>query len=285
MRAEIFALLFVAVTASGELPDISTIPADLTVPAVEDGRPAAGKRVRQTAPGWEGAEVHHTIYLPANWSAEQRWPVIVEYAGNGGYQNRFGDVCDGTVEGSKLGYGLSAGRDYIWVCMPFVQADGRANATLWWGDVEESVRYCLAAVRLVCAELGGDARRVLLCGFSRGAIACNFIGLHNDEIAKLWCGMLCHSHYDGVRAWPYEGADREAAMVRLRRLGRRPQFISHEGGTTQTEAYLKSTRVQGDFTFANFPFRNHTDDWALRPCELRGRAREWLRGITKPGAR
>jgi hypothetical protein len=43
---------------------------------------------------------------------------------------------------------------------------------------------------------------VFIAGFSRGAIACNFIGLRDDEIASLWCGFVVHSHYEGVRDWP-----------------------------------------------------------------------------------
>ena len=35
----------------------------------------------------------------------------------------------------------------------------------------------------VCENFGGDTEKVFLCGFSRG-IACNFIGLHDDEANK-----------------------------------------------------------------------------------------------------
>jgi len=44
--------------------------------------------------------------------------VIVEYAGNGNYANKYGDVSSGEVEGSKLGYGISGGTGFIWICMP-----------------------------------------------------------------------------------------------------------------------------------------------------------------------
>lgn len=251
---------------------------------METGGPAPGKRVVGAAAGWAETEVHHALYLPTNWSADRRWPLLVEFAGNGGYLNKFGDQCEGTVEGCNLGYGLSAGRDYLWLCLPFVETQPvMRNAVKWWGDPDESARYAIAAVREVCAKFNGDPARVVLCGFSRGAIGCNFIGLRNEEIAGLWRGMLCHSHYDGVRtSWPYPGADRASATVRLGRLGGRPQFISHEGGTRETENYLQGTGIQGAFTFASFPYRNHTDTWALRDCELRRRARQWLWDVAAP---
>jgi len=88
-----------------ELPDITTVPLDLQVPAMTDTAPAAGQRVRQTTSGWETTNVHHALYLPANWKPGAKFPVLVEYAGNGGYKNKFGDTCDGTVEGCHLGYG------------------------------------------------------------------------------------------------------------------------------------------------------------------------------------
>lgn len=274
---------------AADLPDISSVPEDLKVPAVTQAAPAPGLRVPQTTEGWQGTEVHHLLSLPADWKPDASWPVLVEYAGNGGYKNAYGDVSDGTVEGSRLGHGLSAGKAFIWVCMPYVEmVEGRKrNAVKWWGDVEETKRYCCATVRDVCARWGGDASRVILCGFSRGSIGCNFIGLHDDDIAPLWRGFFCHSHYDGVRTgWPYAGADRASALARLRRLQGRPQFIIQEGGGTQaTETWLKSTGIQGDLTFVPLPYRNHTDAWLLRDIPERRLAREWLARVAGLGAR
>jgi hypothetical protein len=210
--------------------------------------------------------------------------VLVEYGGNGGFRDAFGDVCNGTVEECDLGYGLSGGSDYIWVCLPFVESrNGRqANATVWWGDPSETARYCVATVRHVCAVFGGDSTNLILCGFSRGAIACNYIGLRDDTIAPLWKAFLCHSHYDGARKWPYPESDRESAVARLRRLGGRPQFISSEGSNAATRSFLDSSGIHAPFTFADFPFRNHTDAWALRDCDLRRAARAWLAKLGLP---
>ncbi|MBS1824623.1 MAG: alpha/beta fold hydrolase [Acidobacteria bacterium] len=263
--------------AQQELPDLATVPADLVTPPMTVGDPAAGKRVRQTTAGYEGTDVHHALYLPGDWREGQKYPVIVEYAGNGNYKNRFGDVSHGTVEGSNLGYGMSGGRGFIWVCMPYVnKAEGR-NQETWWGDVEATVDYCKRTVRDVCARYGGDAESVILCGFSRGAIGCNFLGLHDDEIAGLWRGFVPYSHYDGVRTWPYEGSDRESALVRLRRLNGRPVFVCHEVSVEATREYVKSTGVKAPFTFVPIPFRNHNDGWTLRDLPERRRLREWLR--------
>lgn len=260
-------------------PDLSTVPADLVVPEARPLPPAAGIRCVQTTPGWEGTAVHHTLYLPPDWSPDRKFPVLVEYAGNGGYRNAFGDVSNGTVEGCRLGYGLSAGRGFLWLCLPFVEVERgeKRNAIKWWGDVGESKRYCLATVREACRRYGGDEQAVIFCGFSRGAIAANFFGLHDDEIAPLWRAFVCHSHYDGVSdRWPYAGADHASALLRLRRLGGRPQFISHEGSTRATEDWLRDSGVPGNWTFAAIPFRNHSPDWVLRDLPERRAVRAWL---------
>ncbi|MBI5689938.1 MAG: hypothetical protein HZC55_07535 [Verrucomicrobia bacterium] len=272
-------LLAAAEVKTPALPDLSTVPADLTVPEARTETPAPGVRSVQTTSGWEGTEVHHTLYLPRDWRPGRRFPVIVEYAGNGGYRNAYGDVSEGTVEGCRLGFGITGGEGFLWVCLPFVEeVEGRKrNAIKWWGSVEETKRYCLATVRDVCARFGGDERAVIFCGFSRGAIAANFIGLHDDTIAPIWRAFICHSHYDGVsERWPYAGADRASALVRLRRLGSRPQFISHEGSTAATEGWLRGTGVPGRWTFVPLPFRNHSPDWTLRDLPARRAVRTWL---------
>ena len=262
--------------------NLNDIPADLTVPPTEAIAPAAGKRVRATTPGWEATAVHHTLYLPEDWKPQSTpLPVIVEYAGNGGYANRLGDTSDGSVEGCLLGYGLSAGLGFLWITLPFVEShDGqKRNATKWWGDVAETKRYCLATVRDVCRRFGGDPQRVVLAGFSRGAIACNYLGLHDEEIAQLWCGFFAHSHYEGVFKHP--ASDESAWPQRLRRLGTRPLFISHELSTQKTAALLAASGVTGDFTFVDLPYPNHSARWVLCDVPARQRAREWLQRVVR----
>ena len=264
------------VAPAAELPDISTVAPDLTVPAMTADAPAAGRRVRMTLAAYRGTEVYHALYLPVDWQAGKRFPVIVEYAGNGSYSNRYGDVSNGTVEGSRLGYGASGGKGFIWVCAPYISPDHKRNQPLWWGDVEATVGYCTGLVAEVCAAYGGDPKAVFIAGFSRGAIGCNYIGLHNDAVAALWRGFICHSHYDGVRKWGYAESDRAAAAVRLARLNGRPQFLSQEGATAETQAYLTNACPAGRFTFAPLPYRNHTDAWTLRDIPARAALRRWL---------
>ncbi|MBL6705843.1 MAG: hypothetical protein ISQ06_07005 [Planctomycetaceae bacterium] len=248
--------------------DVST---DLTVPGVTDVEPSPGARVRQFNKDYVGSRVYHTLYLPTDWKPGLKYPVIVEYAGNK-WQTSLG-----TVEGSSLGYGITGGKGVIWICMPYVNQQEMRNQETWWGDVDATVAYCKHTVKRICNEYGGDSDNVFIAGFSRGAIACNFIGLHDDEIASLWRGFICHSHYDGVRQWGYSGSDRLSAAERLTRLGNRSQFISHENSVEATQAYLKETFPNGSFTFVPLKGVPHTDTWVLENRPERATLREWFR--------
>ena len=265
--------------------DIREVPVDLHVPQMADGQPAPGVRVKQRLPGYPEA-VYHTLYLPTDWNLENEHPVIVEFAGNGLYKNEFGDISTGFVEGSKLGYGIAAGKKAIWVCAPFLNNSGTENVRKWWGDapnfnVEPTVNYLKQLVPFVCKKYGGDSKRVLLTGFSRGAIACNYIGLHDDEIAEYWKAMIPFSHYDGVRQWSFSESGRDSAVARLRRLGDCPQLICSEtvGGTASiaaTRVFVESTGIEVNATFLSTGFRNHNDEWILRPSAAREHLRKWV---------
>ncbi len=257
--------------------DLLHVAPDLTVPPVSDGPPQPGARVRTALPPYQGTGIRHALYLPVDWTPGRRYPVIFEYPGNGPYTNELGDHSSGEAEDCVLGYGLSAGVGFIWVSLPFVDATGTRHERQWWGDLAASVQYARDAACAVCTRCGGDPAALFLAGFSRGAIACNFIGLHDDGIAGLWRGFFCHSHYDGVKPWPYAGSDRPSAATRLQRLRGRPQFISHELTTAPARAFIRETGVAAPFTFVDLPFPNHRADWILRDIPARAAAREWLK--------
>ncbi|CAZ97741.1 alpha/beta hydrolase [Zobellia galactanivorans] len=259
------------------LPDIASFDQDLFVPDITQGPPEAGKRVRQTLASYQNTEVYHLLYLPSNYKEGKKYPVIVEYPGNGPYTSAAGDLSTGQVDGCNLGYGLSEGKDFIWVSMPFISVDGQENQKWWWGDIEASKKYCMDAVKEVCDKYGGDASKVVLAGFSRGAIAVNYIGLRDDEISPLWKAFIVNSHYDGLKTWDYPNSDKASALERLKRLNGRPQFICAEGhGTSKSKNYLAHSGIQGNFTFMDIPIKNHTNTWPLYQLKERKIIRAWL---------
>ena len=78
----LLSLAVVLPLAKPDAPDIHTVKPDLTVPKLETGKAASGRRVRETLPGYEKTEVYHITCLPIDGQAGKRYPVIVESAGN-----------------------------------------------------------------------------------------------------------------------------------------------------------------------------------------------------------
>lgn len=253
-----------------------------------DEAPAPGKRVRQVAPEYRGTEVHHALYLPTDWQAGESYPVIVEYTGN--RSPRHGST--GKVEDANLGYGLTGGKGYLWVTMPYVREGGQENALTWWGDRRATIDYCKTNLPRIIERFGGDPDNVILCGFSRGAIACSYIGLADDTIAGFWKAIITHDHFDGQQRWGYPEDDRGAALRRLQRLKGRPVLVCGMGAD-----YLKDHRQLADFTFLPVPvgevydipegpvIHEHTDRWMHRDSIYRDKARAWLDRVVTTGKR
>lgn len=252
---------------------------DLTTPSMTNGHPAKGLRVRQVAPEYVGTEVYHSLYLPEDWENGKKHPVLVEYTGN-----RFIEAgSTGQAKDANFGYGLSGGKRFIWICMPYIKKGGQENEVMWWGDREATIQYCKDNLPRICQQFGGDSKNIFICGFSRGAIACSYIGLADDEIASFWKGMITHDHFDGHKEWGYPQDGRSYALKRIARLKGKPVLVCGKN-----VEYLKNYQSLAQFTFLPVPAREifqipegkvihpHTDMWAHRQSTTRQIARDWL---------
>jgi hypothetical protein len=253
-----------------------------------------------TPPEYEGTEVFYTLYLPENHVSGGSYPVIVEYTGNqwrpGGSTGRAADA--------NLGYAPAKALGAIWVVFPYVS--GSNSVTTWWGSEDETVEYCLKNIRRVCRSYGGNPAEIFICGFSRGAIAVNYLGLYNDSISDVWLGFFSHDHYDGQREWkntrwgfPLE-AYRHQAGLRIRRLAGRAALISQKDDITALKDYIHEPGYDalGKFSFVEPPMNRiipgiptadvlspHTDKWILYPSEYAETVFRWFADVraNKPG--
>jgi hypothetical protein len=293
--------------------DIRSVPADLEVPQMARAAPAPGARVYATNPDWSSvvasSEAYFALYLPTDWTPSgPPLPLIVELAGNGPFADKYGDISTGRCENSSLGFGITAGAGAIWVSMPMLTGEGDFDGTQWWGcpasppgpagdppvvtshcevattNISLAVRYIVSTVRWVLGAFNGDAERVVVAGFSRGAVGVNYLGLADDEVASLWAASISYAHYDGQPMdvnWPYPDAGPPASYERLRRLGSRPQFVCSEldGSTSMTKPYIEAAGFPVNATFLSTGYCNHNDKWTLRPSPARDALREWFRGV------
>jgi len=290
--------------------DVMSIPADLAPPPITHEEPAPGKRVVQQLPAFQGTDVIHSLYLPTDWKPGTRHPVIVEYLG----------LRKSVRQAPGYGFGISGGTGYIWVVLPYVAPGEKAEAPIdgkthesWWGDPAATAAYATVAVPAICRRWGGDPNRVVLVGYSRGAIACNFIGLYNDDVARLWCAFVADSHYEGhpTNRWSMTERERAGAGERLRRIGSRPQWIGGELNRPKTNdierlalvhgkryptydyavrshslspqslqegkaEFVRRNHPAGRFTIVDYPWVNHASEWVLRDVPLRAELRRWV---------
>lgn len=188
-------------------------PWRIDVPPVEEGGPEPGRRVRYRLAGDEQTGIASILNLPEDWQAGKKYPVIVEYPGN----IFLGPACysTGLPDRCVIGYGITQGRGAICLGLPFLdRASGRIVEN-GWGNADETADYAVRMVAEVCEKFGGDPGRVVLTGFSRGAIACGYIGLRNERIAALWKGFHACQHYGGG-GW--NGADMPGTLGRAARF-------------------------------------------------------------------
>ena len=120
-----------------------------------------------------------------------------------------------------IGAGMTRGRGAICLALPFVDRTSGVIAEGGWGVPDDTAAYAVAMVERVIREFGADPANVVLTGFSRGALACGFIGLRDDRIAALWKGFHACQHYDGD-GW--NGATEAGALERARRFRGRAVF-------------------------------------------------------------
>ena len=141
--------------------------------------------------------------------------------------------------------------------------------------------------------VGGNPRKVVQIGHSRGAIATQAIGGYDDAIASLWRGQIAASHWDAatVENWPYTAVlgGLPGAAARARRLQHLPKFLTGECnleagpralGWLSTVANVSTASV----TATSSGFRDHTGFWIARPSPTRARdaLRSWLVELLDP---
>lgn len=243
----------------------------------------------------EYVDTHLYHLLSENPTPGKHCPLILElcpnvYAPTG---------SSGRMEDCTMAKGL-AGKDFLYGVLPFVSSDGQRHETSWWGSKEKTISYIKSAVSDLCENHDADPQNIFLCGFSRGGIAVNYIGLADDEIAGLWRGFLSHDHYDGELEWgghPWGSplSDyRKRANVRLDRIKGRPVWISRNPDAQRIRRYIKESGIMGDFTIVDIDLPSlyptvpnplfphyHTSNWLLEDNPYSRLAKEWLHSRIK----
>jgi hypothetical protein len=255
-------------TAQGDAPQWKRPEGRLDVPNVESSAPAPGKRVRYRLADDAPNGPYCVLNLPENWRAGAAHPVVVEFPGNIFFTP--GCYSTGMPEQCVMGYGMTKGRDAICLGMPFVNRSSANPVESGWGNPDDTAQYTMQIVDEVCAKFGGDRKNIVLAGFSRGAIACGYIGLRNAQIASLWKGFHACQHYDGD-GW--NGATLPGALERAERFRGKAVFQTDnpEGKFKQIMDVMKT-----DVTWVKSGLGAHSTAMFLDDRPSTQKLREWF---------
>ena len=106
----------------------------------------------------EGTEYRYVVYVPPDWSAARKWPVVLFLHGAGERGN------DGLVQ-SEVGLGGAIRRHVDRYPAVVVMPQCRRN--VWW-TAPEMMALAMAALDQSVKEFNGDAERLYLTGLSMG---------------------------------------------------------------------------------------------------------------------
>ena len=155
-------------------------------------------------------------------------------------------------------------------------------------NITPTIDYLHSALNQAFDLYGGDPERVVITGWSRGAIAVGAIGLHNDATSSLFKAFVPYSHLDGDCGWVDSGEDAansEAALqARWTRLGGRPTLYLGECAVATAEGPVwlqkigqNGTKATSGMEFMTTGWANHNDAWVLRNSSARTYLRQWLK--------
>ncbi len=250
----------------GDEPEFVANKDRVYIPEISEGNPAAGRRVRYSIA--DKGDLYGVLSLPEDWQKGKSYPMIVEFPGNIFYTPSC--YSTGLPDQCTIGYGISKGKGAILLSLPFVDYSTNTVETNGWGDPDDTVDYTIKMVEEICERYGADRDRIMLTGFSRGAIACGFIGLRTPEIASLWSAIHCCQHYDGD-GW--KGAKYEDAELRLQNGLDIPQFHT-DNEKVNLKTMLSEAGV--DATYVRSKLGAHACDMFLDDRASTEELRRWF---------
>ena len=109
---------------------------------------------------FKGSEYRYVVYVPRGFTRARKWPVIMQLHGGGVYGN---DGLKHTEGGLARAIRSNPERFPAIVIFPQAHADGTPGWQLEGGQA------ALAALDKTLKEFNGDAKRVVLTGYSAGA--------------------------------------------------------------------------------------------------------------------
>jgi len=229
------ALLFVAASAEAKKPETGFLDRSLVV---------------------QGTTYKYEVYVPENWYAKQKWPVILFLHGAG---ERSDDGMFQTQVG--IGKGIREHRDRF----PAIVVLPQCRKDQWWAQSPMDDE-AIAALEAATREFNGDKNRTYLTGLSMGGygtwhLAAKYPGRF-AAIAPVCGGVLMP---DAARL--QQASDASPYTEVAKKIGgKTPTWIFH-GGDDPVVPVTESQRMNeamkslgGDVRYTEYPGMGH-DSW------------------------
>jgi len=189
----------------------------------------------------------YQVFIPAAWSAEQKWPVVLFLHGAG----ERGD--DGVVQ-TTVGIGpaiqKATGRFPCLVVLPQCQRNASWNSP----PMQE---HALQAMTDVISQMNGDEERLYLTGISMGGYGTwDLAARQPGRFAAL--APICGGIYR-----PYGTGSRGIIRETMRRIGKTPVWVFHGGAdeivpvTESRQAVEALKAVGGDVRYTEYTGVGH----------------------------
>jgi len=163
----------------------------------------------------------YQVYVPANWSADQKWPVVLFLHGAGERGS------DGLIQ-TEVGIGAAIRRHLDWY--PAVVVLPQCAKDAWW-TLPAMQAQALEALEKSIQEFNGDRDRLYLTGLSMGGYGTWGIAAQNPKkfaaLAPICGGIRRPDELRSQATVPVSQADPYAETAKS--IGKTPVWVFHGG--------------------------------------------------------
>ena len=165
----------------------------------------------------------YKVFVPANWTAKKKWPVIL-------FLHGAGERGDDNLAQTRIGIGPALEQQNA--TLKAVVVLPQCPRDRWWPEPEMQAR-ALRALDEAAREFNGDASRIYLTGLSMGGYGAWAIAASNPKrfaALAVVCGGVRTPPRAGARSSPLEvaGGD-DPYRTTAEKIGKLPIWVFHGG--------------------------------------------------------
>jgi predicted peptidase len=207
-----------------------------------------------------GTVYKYQVYVPENWSPQQKWPIILFLHGAGERGS------DGLAE-TQVGIGTAIRKDRT--RFPAIVVMPQCKPDTWWPDLLMQ-EYAMATLEAATKEFKGDPKRTYLTGLSMGGYGSWYLAAHYPgrfaAVVPICGGLAAPAHLRTEHpeiAKQFYDDDAKSYEEVARKIGKTPVWIFH-GDVDQSVPVMGSRKLNealkaagGNARYTEYPGVDH----------------------------